>query len=87
MKVTVLDYTKLVYNGIADTVTIEINDHCLQCGAKRGKPYARQFTNNNDGTVRLISFWENPCGHIDEFSDMIAEHEAREQLKAIGFKL
>ena len=59
------------HNGLY-SVTIEISDYCPACGVKRGKPFK---TISFDGSRRLnADGWENPCGHIDKYSDVRKEY-------------
>lgn len=44
---------------------------CPQCGAPRGEP---EPTISYDGSRRLgVDGWQNPCGHIDYYSDVRLE--------------
>jgi len=50
------------------SMTIEVPDVYPKCGGPRGKPFD---TISYDGSRRLhCSGWENPCGHIDRYSDV-----------------
>ena len=52
-------------------VTLEISDNCPTCGEKRGEIFA---THSYDGSRRLnCDGWNNPCGHIDKYSDIRQE--------------
>lgn len=54
--------------------TIEIADECPKCGKKRG--VKRWEGLSYDGSRRLnVDCWENECGHIDKYSDVIKEHQ------------
>lgn len=51
--------------------TITIADTCPTCGGPRGEPrMARQC---DDGEWFNVSRWENPCGHIDRYADVLRE--------------
>ena len=64
--------TVMYRNGLTHyPVTIEINDHCPKCGRKRGKPYPYRFC--EDGEWFTVDKWDNPCGHIDYYKDVIKE--------------
>ena len=53
------------------TVTAKISDRCPQCGGPRGEVYAGF---SYDGSRRLVvSRWDNPCGHVDYYSDVRQE--------------
>lgn len=55
------------------TMTIEISDFCPVCGGKRGTPKKGL---SYDGSRRLVvDMWENPCGHIDYYSNVRAEYQ------------
>lgn len=62
------------HNGYyGNLVTIEISDTCPKCGAKRG--VKRWEGLSYDGSQRLnVDQWENECGHIDKYSDVITEY-------------
>jgi len=54
-------------------ITIEISDNCPVCGAKRGT--SRWQGLSYDGSRRLnVDCWENACGHIDVYSNVIKEY-------------
>ena len=53
------------------SMTLEISDYCPDCGKKRGLPKPGF---SYDGSRKLnVSVWENPCGHIDKYSDIRKE--------------
>ena len=52
---------------------VTISDFCPKCGQKRGKPALKRFC--EDGEWYDVSCWQNPCGHIDKYQDVIAEAE------------
>lgn len=55
-------------------ITIEIDDKCPKCGAKRGTKVWEGLS--YDGSRRLhVTQWENECGHVDKYSDVVKEHE------------
>jgi len=59
-------------------VTIEIDDFCPVCGAKRGTP-TKGFS--YDGSKRLTcETWINPCGHIDVYTEVTKEYKKRESI-------
>lgn len=58
-------------------VTVEISDKCPTCGEKRGKPYGHNFC--EDDEWYNCDKWDNPCGHIDYYPDVLKE--AAELLK------
>lgn len=55
------------------SMTVTISDYCPKCGGKRGVPY-KGFS--YDGSRRLVvDCWENPCGHVDKYSEVREELE------------
>jgi hypothetical protein len=52
-------------------VSVTIPDTCPKCGGKRGEPWAHRF--HEDGRWYTCSRWDNPCGHIDMYSDVLRE--------------
>ena len=60
------------------SVTVEIQDTCPKCGAKRGIKQWKGLS--YDGSLRLsVDLWENECGHIDKYSE-IREEVAKQKL-------
>lgn len=58
------------HNGYG-LMTVEISDNCPVCGGPRGQVYG---TLSYDGSRRVnCDGWNNPCGHIDLYSDVRAE--------------
>ena len=52
---------------------VTISKICPRCGSKRGKPkLIRQYDN---GDYRYIHTWDNPCGHVDKYSEVLKEAE------------
>ena len=53
------------------SMIVNISKTCPKCGGPRGEPYdGLSF----DGSRRLyVSRWDNPCGHIDSYSDVRVE--------------
>jgi hypothetical protein len=54
------------------TRTLEIPDNCPVCGEPRGK--AKPISMTEDGDSTWISSWQNPCGHVDKYADLIKEN-------------
>lgn len=73
MKVTIPaceQHEGLPFNAVA----VVIADTCPQCGGPRGEPYP---VRSYDGSRRLnVSGWDNPCGHIDYYSEVRKEVRA-----------
>lgn len=78
MKVTVVDRSEIRPYPLG----IEISDKCPQCGGKRGEPYGYNFY--EDGWWFWCNRWDNPCGHIDMYSDCIQEAE---EIKQTAYEL
>jgi hypothetical protein len=51
--------------------TVTIADTCPVCGGPRGKPELRQFC--EEGIFYSVHCWQNPCGHIDHYPDVLKE--------------
>lgn len=52
-------------------VTVEIGDACPKCGGPRGRPYPHRFC--DDGEWFDVNTWDNPCGHLDLYRDVLVE--------------
>lgn len=50
---------------------VRISKYCKRCGGERGKPYK---TRSYDGS-RFVCCdgWQNPCGHVDLYKDVVEE--------------
>jgi hypothetical protein len=73
MKVTVM-YRNSFFGGDGWTYypkTIEISSNCPKCGQPRGKPYNYNFC--EDGEWFSVDRWDNPCGHVDYYGDVLRE--------------
>ena len=55
-------------------LAVTISDNCPVCGEQRGKPYNHIFC--EDGEWYSCDKWENPCGHIDYYRDVLKEAES-----------
>lgn len=63
------------------TRTVTISAFCPTCGARRGQP--RGLNTCDDGTFYWVQVWDNPCGHVDHYVDVIREADERaEQIAA-----
>lgn len=51
--------------------TVSISNRCPVCGGERGKPYWYHFC--EDGDWYDVQRWDNPCGHVDKYSDVLKE--------------
>lgn len=58
------------YDG--NLLTVDISDKCPKCGAKRAVKRWKGLS--YDGSMRLqVDCWDNECGHVDKYSDVIQE--------------
>ena len=78
MRVTVIDRDFISkawgngYRSIAQALaTIDIPDTCTVCGGPRGEP--RMQRQCEDGEWFDVSRWDNPCGHVDAYRDVLKE--------------
>ncbi|HYQ62544.1 hypothetical protein [Actinophytocola sp.] len=64
-------------SGRGDPVTrkVTISAICPRCGGPRGEPYGHNFC--DDGDWSWVQRWNNPCGHVDYYEDVIREAAAR----------
>jgi hypothetical protein len=51
--------------------TVEIADTCPECGGPRGEPRSKR--QHEDGEWYSVDVWDNPCGHVDAYVDVIKE--------------
>ncbi len=59
-------------------MTIDIQDTCPKCGAKRGTKVWDGLS--YDGSRRLnVTQWENECGHIDTYANVREEYLSKKQ--------
>lgn len=58
------------------TRKVTISDYCQQpgCGTERGKPSG--LNSSEDGVHWWVQTWNNPCGHVDSYTAVIAEAKA-----------
>lgn len=59
-------------------IEVTISDLCPQCAGKRGE--AQLYSFFEDGEHFIVDRWDNPCGHIDKYSDVY--HESKSLKKA-----
>ena len=52
---------------------IEIQDFCPKCKMPRGKNTIHKVRSYDGSRFVICDGWENPCGHIDKYSDVIKE--------------
>jgi len=51
--------------------TVQIADVCPRCGGPRGE--VTSWIYPEDGHYYTPDVWENPCGHVDRYSDVLKE--------------
>jgi hypothetical protein len=61
--------------GAPDLATVEISDRCPVCGGPRGVPQWSRFCEDDDWYG--VNTWRNPCGHVDQYADVLAEARGR----------
>ena len=60
------------YRSILDVLrVVEISATCPRCGGSRGE--VRTERSCEDGQWYDVSRWENPCGHLDLYADVLRE--------------
>lgn len=55
----------------AVTRTVKISDHCPQCNEERGVTRVERF--HEWGDYYEVTRWDNACGHVDMYPDVLAE--------------
>lgn len=53
------------------TRTVTISAFCPVCGERRGEPFG--LNQCDDGAFFWVQGWNNPCGHLDTYRDVIEE--------------
>lgn len=56
--------------------TVEVWNHCPECGGLRGTPHGTTLT-SAEGTPYVVDTWANPCGHVDLADAVLHEAEVR----------
>ena len=76
MSVRVCDYGPGPgYSGVA-IVTVTVRALCPRCGGPRGVDTIRPHRFHKDGDWYTAHRWDNPCGHVDSYSDVLREARA-----------
>lgn len=59
------------------TRTVTISAFCPQpgCGQRRGEPRGANLC--EDGAYYWVQQWDNPCGHVDYYPNVLAEARHR----------
>lgn len=59
------------------TVTVRLKWICPVCGGPRGEVHP---VRSYDGSLYMTcGGWDNPCGHVDKYSDVRKESSQREE--------
>lgn len=53
---------------------VTISAFCPRCGQRRGAPWPHRF--HEDGEWLTCDRWDNPCGHVDMYENVLAEARA-----------
>ncbi|MBO6893424.1 MAG: hypothetical protein JJ866_15885 [Roseibium sp.] len=60
------------YRSINQVIrTVEISDRCPVCGGPRGEPRLVRYCEDDEWYD--VSRWENPCGHLDTYANVLQE--------------
>ena len=83
MRVTVIDRAAMARAWGTGPFTIitrelEIADTCPVCGGPRGQPVLH--STYEDGCTAWPHTWDNPCGHIDKYRDLIEEVDSAKEI-------
>ena len=57
--------------GAVVTRKVTISAYCPKCGQQRGEPKGMNLC--DDGEWYWVQAWVNPCGHVDYYTDVLAE--------------
>jgi len=72
--------------GLTSPVTrkITISAFCPIDGRRRGEPHS--LNSCDDGAFYSVDAWDNPCGHLDTYRDVLAEARAMaaDDAEAVG---
>ncbi len=72
MLVDVPDRSNWGGNGHVPVIRrVEIRDTCIRCGGLRGRKQVHHFA--EDGAYYVVDRWDNPCGHVDKYEDVLVE--------------
>jgi hypothetical protein len=58
---------------VPDTSDYEIAAVCPRCGCARGAPVLVPVHDEATGHDYYVDCWENPCGHVDAYDDVMLE--------------
>ena len=53
--------------------TVTISAICPVCGGPRGVDTVRNHNFHEDGEWLSVDRWQNPCGHVDNYADVLRE--------------
>lgn len=63
-------------------VSVEIRNRCSVCNEPRGTPRSYRFFENGDW--HTVDVWDNPCGHVDKYDDVLTEAKDLERQNREG---
>lgn len=66
------------YEGVG-ILTVTVDTACPRCGAPRGFDTIRPHVFRHDGETFEVDVWDNPCGHVDLYPDVVAEARGRDR--------
>ncbi|GGZ23897.1 hypothetical protein GCM10010387_16440 [Streptomyces inusitatus] len=58
------------YQGVR-VVTVTVAAECPRCGGPRGEAKPHRF--HEDGDWYVVDRWSNACGHVEQYTDVLAE--------------
>lgn len=73
MVVRVPDRSRTVEGGPVHVRTVKIHPTCPRCGRRRGRPLSRTARDSSSHAKFGYDWWENPCGHVDLYADVLKE--------------
>lgn len=81
MQVRVPDRSNWGTSGPAVVVrSLTLSRRCPCCGGPRGNAYPFRF--HEDGDWFTVDRWDNPCGHLDLYTHVLAEAATSEPAAA-----
>lgn len=60
-------------NPVVQTITI--SSSCPRCAGPRGAPH--NLNTCDDGARYAVDVWDNPCGHVDSYVDVLLEADSQ----------
>ncbi|MFJ8852293.1 hypothetical protein [Streptomyces sp. NPDC102437] len=59
--------------GEIQVITASVLPYCPRCGGPRGWDALQPFEMPLGDTTHVVDRWENPCGHLDVYADVLVE--------------